>query len=214
MRLLFTGCGRSGTGYVAKLITEAGLVCGHEWAFNPFRAGYWGSFEAESSCLALRAVEDGMINYDCLVVHLIRNPLAVIRSVIGVGLLDQNPPRYKAKYTAWLCANTPQCFAPHLSPVTRAALYWLFVNQRAENCIDYRLRVEDINELDLREISEIIGKPLDATALDRVSKNTNGGQRDDSITWEDVLASLNPTQRRHFESMAERYGYAHHLATA
>lgn len=27
---LITGCGRSGTGYMAKMFTENGIFCGHE----------------------------------------------------------------------------------------------------------------------------------------------------------------------------------------
>lgn len=212
MRLLFTGCARSGTGYMAKLITEAGLVCGHEWAFTPFKAGEWGLLKAESSSLALRAVEDGLVG-DCLVIHLIRNPLEVVRSVVGRDMFNQSPPRYKAKYSAWLCANVPQCFEPCLSSVTRAARYWLFVNQRAENCIGYRLRVEDIDAKALEDISDVIGVPLDVTALERVGTKTNSGERDESITWDDMLSSLPPLRRNHFESMAERYGYARHPAT-
>ncbi len=42
-RFVITGCGRSGTGYLAKLLEGLGCPCGHEALFNPARLGWTDS---------------------------------------------------------------------------------------------------------------------------------------------------------------------------
>ncbi len=39
-RFIITGCGRSGTGYMATLLERLGCPCGHEALFNPARLGW------------------------------------------------------------------------------------------------------------------------------------------------------------------------------
>jgi hypothetical protein len=94
-RLLVTGIGRSGTGYVAKLLTEAGLPCGHEsiYTANTTRPPDWGDRLAESSWFAAPWIHK--LPEGTSVVHLVRNPIDWCASWVGTVW----PPRGSAKAT-------------------------------------------------------------------------------------------------------------------
>src|SRR5690606_41523338 len=71
MRVLITGTGRCGTGWMAGALTAAGAPCGHEAAFTARRHGDCDCV-AESSWLTAPYLDrlDG-----AYVVHLLRDPL-------------------------------------------------------------------------------------------------------------------------------------------
>ncbi len=208
-KLLFTGCCRSGTRYAAQLMIAGGLRCGHEKAFTRQAVCDWGDMQAESSSFALRAVESGMTT-ECFVVQLVRNPLEVVRSVCGLGIFNDAVPQRHVEYVPWIAANCPQSFRPGDSPLTRATIYWALVNQRAENQTMSRLRVEDITELHLSDISNITGLAIDPTAIHRVRRDINRrpSKSDNEPSWSDMITSVKDPIRSHLERMIERYGYA------
>lgn len=76
MRVLITGTGRCGTGWMARALTAAGAPCGHEAAFTARGHGDC-DWVAESSWLAAPYLDrlDGVY-----VVHLVRDPLKTIAS--------------------------------------------------------------------------------------------------------------------------------------
>lgn len=86
MTVLCTGVGRSGTAYMAAVLTAAGLPCGYEQIFNVDRlAGKgsceqprWGDAVAESSWFAVPWL--GNLPKDVFVVHLARHPLRWLES--------------------------------------------------------------------------------------------------------------------------------------
>lgn len=74
-RLLVTGIGRSGTGYMARVLTEAGLPCGHEalYGADTARRPGWQNRRAESSWYAAPWI--GSLGPSTLIVHLMRHPV-------------------------------------------------------------------------------------------------------------------------------------------
>lgn len=72
------GTGRSGSGYIAKVLTEAGFPCGHEEWYNPFGIHREGLFADSSWCALAPEFEDTVRNTE--VWHQIRNPFDVIAS--------------------------------------------------------------------------------------------------------------------------------------
>jgi hypothetical protein len=77
--LLITGTGRCGTQFMAEWLTRSGVPCGHEAVFS-YR-GYTSQPDlvADSSWLAVPYL--GLVT--CRIVHIVRNPLDVVRSFMG-----------------------------------------------------------------------------------------------------------------------------------
>lgn len=87
-----TGCGRSGTGYLAALLTAAGRPCGHEAFFQPDTLVVPPAFRAprgDASWLAAPFVS--RLPRGTVVVHLVRDPLEVVRSHLGIGFFSMGP---------------------------------------------------------------------------------------------------------------------------
>lgn len=105
LKYLVTGLPRSGTVYMARLLTSMGLMCGHESIFTPDGLNYaietlkgkktantsyvsldqelWFNPQlqiAESSYLAAPFLDHECLN-NCSIIHIIRNPLKVISSI-------------------------------------------------------------------------------------------------------------------------------------
>lgn len=104
-----TGVGRSGTGYMAALLSSIGFRCGHERVFTPFldRAPTRGTFSSDSSWLAgpfVRQLPAGTV-----VLHQVRDPLAVVRSMLGTRFFDETfrlPVPQRARRLAFVAKST------------------------------------------------------------------------------------------------------------
>ncbi|MCB0909178.1 MAG: hypothetical protein KDB63_18895 [Nocardioidaceae bacterium] len=78
-----TGCARSGTTYMAALLSGIGLRVGHEVVFGPRTRRFegWQGQHGDSSWLAAPFLDQ--ID-DALVFHQVRHPLKVVKSLVGV----------------------------------------------------------------------------------------------------------------------------------
>jgi len=85
LKFLVTGTGRCGTGYIARLLTESGLLCTHEKVFGP-RGIEKPSRKplGDSSWLAAPYLN----NFPGPIIHIVRHPLAVLNSLYGTGLFS------------------------------------------------------------------------------------------------------------------------------
>ena len=123
MRVLITGTGRCGTGWMARALTAAGAPCGHEAAFTARRHGDC-DWVAESSWLAAPYLDrlDGVY-----VVHLVRDPLKTIASraatppsgpaCLGMaGSPSTTPPTSCAATAGWNGRRGTGCAGPASSP--------------------------------------------------------------------------------------------------
>lgn len=133
LKYVVTGAGRSGTGYMSKLLTSVGIPCGHEQVFGldgmrdtPYQAG--------SSWLAMPWLAD--LAADVRVIHLVRHPVKAISSLLTVRALQTEP------YAAFIRRHVPR-LVEWKTDADRATYYWLKWNQAVEAHADYRHRVED-----------------------------------------------------------------------
>jgi hypothetical protein len=79
-----TGCARSGTAYMAAVFSRLGLSCGHEVVFGPRTRRFdgFGGQHGDSSWLAAPFL--AQLPDDTLILHRVRHPLKVVRSLLGV----------------------------------------------------------------------------------------------------------------------------------
>lgn len=94
MKLLFTGTGRCGTGYIAELFRRLGVNADHELTFgihNMPRIDYAipGNISVSSSWLTVPFLEQiKRDNPELYIIHLVRNPEDVIKSFLGIGFFN------------------------------------------------------------------------------------------------------------------------------
>jgi hypothetical protein len=87
INILVTGTGRSGTGYMSRLLMSAGLPCGHEeiisFLVNLVRLLNQDEKIGESSWHAAPLLHLPFFN-DTTIIHAVRHPLNVIQSLRGI----------------------------------------------------------------------------------------------------------------------------------
>lgn len=170
LKILVTGTGRCGTNFVANLLTSIGLPCGHEAFFGP--KGIDFAMEAisdkqkpENSEISKRGeiLSDGMKlvadssymaapfigEFDCPVIHVVRNPIEVISSFLSKPFLyfmSPHPtmPEYRFVYEEFIYKHLPE-LAQKMPKSDRAALYYIRWNEMIEHSgrVELRHRIED-----------------------------------------------------------------------
>lgn len=85
-KFIVTGCGRSGTGYIASRIHETGVMCGHENVFTTKGFQGWQNFQGDVSWLAVPFLEE--VNGETPILHIVRNPKYVVKSFYRLGLFS------------------------------------------------------------------------------------------------------------------------------
>lgn len=93
MKMVVTGTGRCGTGYMAKVLSGAGLPCGHEEVFGPHGWNPHSKLPADSSWLAVPFLPVLEMAH-CSIVQVYRNPGAVISSLLGIKFFS-TPSAYR-----------------------------------------------------------------------------------------------------------------------
>lgn len=193
--LLVIGCARSGTGYIATLLKQAGFPIDHErvgknglsaWTMTvPVDKVPWGPRNPNSFCFTH-------------IFHQVRHPLKVISSAYT------SEPKISWQY---IIDHVPEITweDPHL---VKCAKYWYYWNLMAAERAEWSYRVEEIANV-LDEFERRLEITLDRTALDRVPKNVNtrlGGRK--HFTWNDLRLALDPELFENIQLLAEFYGYS------
>jgi hypothetical protein len=187
--------GHSGTGYMARLLSSAGIPCGHESVFG-INVESRPELRADSSLFAVAHL-DHPIAAGAKLIHLVRNPLKVIRSwhYAGFGWTGAS------KDPAWSRRILRQ-FGLQL-PMTRdmegLAWQWVRWNQLIDKVApDAQLvRVEDRSDI-LQQLKLKASTPWDDPAYNAKPGATNAPE----VTL-DQLGDAAPAVK----AMAERYGY-------
>ncbi len=143
---LVVGTGRCGTGYCSKIFTDAGRNCGHEAIFTP-KGPVRSNLEGDSSWLAVPWLH--ALPTDIKIVHVVRNPLKVLRSWLfdQHNVISLNPTQVSKIYSDYMLYYYD--IESQETAVDKAAFYYLECNRAIETCITeqhrpYRLfRVED-----------------------------------------------------------------------
>ena len=212
-RFLVTGCGRSGTGYVANLLTALGLPTGHEAIFNPVNLRgdevVWPEeLPGESSWLGAPFL--GCLPPETVVLHQVREPVAVVRSFLRIRFFETPSP-----YLDFAVEHFPELESG--PPEERALRYWIGWNQLVELATElgagayHRYRLEDVDAPLVEEILRALDQPLDSDRVREVVEksprdyNSRGAKATDTITWSDLERLPLAAEAR---ELAARYGYA------
>lgn len=227
-----TGCPRSGTLFTAEALSRLGHRCGHEQVFNAFVTAEFsfGSAEGDVSWLAapfLHRLPEGS-----LVLHQLRDPLAVVTSLLGQRFLQTRPHplmllRYRLQYHRIRVArpitnpvfirfadrHCPGIFDFDDEP-TRCAYFWSEWTERvarAETLPDVsyrRFRIEDLDGPTLLDLCHQLGG---TQTLDEVEKvraelgtTTHRARQVDRITLDRIT---DRSVRDRLVEVAGRFGY-------
>lgn len=173
--LIVTGCGRSGTGYAAALLTNAGVECGHEDVFT-------GRLDtrpvltegADSSWFALPY----LAAQDAYVVHQVRHPLQVVASWLANRSLES---RFVRRFLSRWC---PQALAES-TPARGVLRYWVDWNQRAASKCAQQWVVDQITPDALGHALAESGRPTRhaKAAVDQTPREVNTKATVTPISW-------------------------------
>jgi hypothetical protein len=184
--------GYSGTKYLARLLSAAGVICGHEAVF---RHQVWPQrrLRADSSLFAVGHL-DHPVAKGAKLVHLVRNPLDVISSWIDNGT-DANNEHWARQFFA----------VPEGKSTEDYARRWVLWNEAIEAAADKHggecvlVRAEDqlgiLDALGLRRPEGFVSNP-----------RTNTKRRDGSEKTKVTLESLG-AEGPAVAALAARYGY-------
>ena len=141
-KIIVAGTGRSGTGYMAKLLTANGIRCGHESVFTQWGPKPWRSYRADSSWLAVPHLRDW--KDEALIVHHVRDAASVLRSWFfdWPSIFNVEGRHKNNRYAQYLYQYYPDILDGE-KPQDRALLYYIMCNRLCEEYSDCFFRVED-----------------------------------------------------------------------
>lgn len=201
--LLITGCGRSGTAYVAAVFQRLGLRATHEKFFN-LTAHQWlpNHMGVESSWLAVPHLHG--VPSDVVIAHQVRGPFAVVRSLLGFGFFSNT----HSPYRDWLYEHEPD-IAEQSNDIDKGLLYWIRWNQRVEKHAVVKHRLEELNADKIQMLAKLAGHPVSlvdvAAVCTAIGTRHNARQRAN-------LSKADVRERPLYEKvkkLAENYGYGH-----
>ena len=170
MKILITGCGRSGTGYMAKLFQAAGLDVGHE------KEGLQGT----SDWHAIGWPIAKLMQYDHII-HVWRDPLLCMRSL----------PDIKDHSWKYISNHIP-VIAEEESTTIRAMYYWAIWNMWSYQLVQRYPRSFSVNVTEAGESAPLVwllqqyGDGIKG-AFETVSQSYNTrGPYDQEVTWKQL----------------------------
>jgi hypothetical protein len=205
MKFIVVGTGRCGTGYVSKVLSKAGLPCGHETVYTiKGKVAPKRPLMGDSSWLAVPKLLD--LPYESTkIVHIVRDPLKVFRS----WLFDQNnvislePTSINSPYNKYIRTTYPDIDRQE-TQVDKAAIYYIQCNQNIVSYTKERrletklLRVED----NPSDIIEWLGGKTQVN----FKKWTNYNSRNSGVAGDDdVLLLLK--QSKYYEELVDAFSF-------
>lgn len=197
--VIVTGCSRSGTAFMADLLTQGGVPCTHEayFGFPFFGCTYREGAIAESSWLSapfLKREKDR----GALIIHIVRHPLKQISSMAHARSMEDH------NFRSNLYTMTKELFLPTLRRLRLEDRYlynWLKWNAMGEQYADFTYRLEDIVK-NPKGLFDDLGIPVDGIKFDTKKKNSYSNVK--QYDWSDFRDCLYYDELIH---NAHRYKY-------
>jgi len=231
-RFVVTGCARSGTLFMAESLAKLGHACGHEQLFTPETRSLPSFREAQGDVSWLAAPFMRDLPPGTVVLHQVRDPLANLRSMLGVRMFQTKPhpfmqARYRlqyyrirfarpitnARFVRFAAEHCPGVFELP-DEASRAASYWVRWNRMIEaadardDLVYRRYRVEDLDDQLLAELDQLLGGSASvadtARVLGELGTSTHRARQVDALGF-GAIADV-PT-RDALAALALDYGY-------
>lgn len=193
---VIAGTGRSGSGYIANLLTEAGIRCGHEQWWNP-HGHLTPHLVGDSSWLAV----PDLPNYGGHIFHQIRHPKAVLSSLLNGELFDHRDGLWYEFKAAWVDMTG--------DPVVDALNFmadWYRRIDEANPVLEWR--VEDVGPELIDKICGVLNVAPDHALIERAFRRipTDFNKHPDGpgVVWADLP---DIEARAYIEQVAARFGY-------
>jgi hypothetical protein len=201
-----TGAPRSGTGYVANVLQVLGVDCGHEQYFNPWKvtiAEARESFEVWGDASWMAAPFLMTLPKSVKVIHLVRNPVDCIRSILGTGQLE-TPNDYRS-FAARHCWGNEDLWPTDARRVAAAMSFWARWNEIIEESgrAIYTVQVEQVPEQVPGILASINGGIPSTNASIAVARAVPKDVNTKKYTHADEVGGLSEECR----NMGLRYGY-------
>ena len=230
LNYIVTGTGRSGTVYMARVLTDLGIPCGHESIFNQEKdnnviSRFFGKMKptiskvsdnygwvdlsqlkADSSYMAVPYLNRPSIN-EIPVIHVVRNPFAVISSfVMDLGYfknMANNPFNVEGHWEEWIFTHNPELNLT-LDPIERACIHYVTWNERIEKCKeDRKYWFQRVEEPFPNEFFGFLGMPIKTVGFKNKKINSKK-KRTRDFTADDIP---NGPHKDKFLELVKRYGY-------
>jgi hypothetical protein len=193
--LLVTGCGRSGTKYIAACMCASGLEFGHECLKRDGLSAYPWVFNLKDHCVWMPPKGNQQFKH---VFHQVRHPLKCISSWIANVPLDR---------VAW--AYIEACI-PEInnqdSLTIKCAKYWYYWNLAAEKISEFTYQVEEL-EKHLDYFEKTLGITMNRELIRDISKKTNTKLYCSDLSWDYFERELDPELFSAIVNLARKYGY-------
>ena len=204
-KFVIAGTGRSGSTWIADVLTAAGLPVGHEDVFGARGPVEWPPHLVGDSSLYAAPFLD---RWGGLVFHQVRHPLDCIGSLVGWGLPSTPNTQgiggeFVWEHLGWRSGGQQQ--------VTDSARYWCDWNEMCERGARYvRYRVEDADAVTIHQLMRVagrdapVGRVREALAVHRpLDYRAHNDRAPHAIDWSDIPEP----ERGRVLRQAARYGY-------
>lgn len=210
-----TGTGRCGTKFVSKLLTSAGVKCGHEaifthrglgYAYQLVMGGHWQGLQADSSWQAAPYLQDDLLR-STPIIFLMRHPQAFIESVMKIWPEGGHTP-----WTKFVNAVIPGARNYDDDRPTWLAYRYAKWVQLIEAHLQHREHIQFNIEREPDELVELLGEHgiIDLAQVDRsqLYKNRKCNTQLKGKPHVITLADIKDTRvRDDMLETAARYGY-------
>jgi hypothetical protein len=181
LKYLIVSCARSGSGYMNKLFNENGIKCGHEKIFDTIIRQNIHKNEAESSWLSAPFLHL-LLNNDCKIIWLKRNPIHVIKSLLELNSF--NAERFLSSPYVKHKVNNTESVRKENDSLTNCINYYIEWNELIQKNINgknyIKVKLEDI----IDKKSVILFDKEFKTVNEKINTKTESKR---SIIYEDEL---------------------------
>jgi hypothetical protein len=204
---------------MAALLSECGLVAGHEKVFTENRFNGWSGYEVDVTCWVPHHMDPSselQLWNGTLVLHQVRNPIDVVNSDGAHWehlLADIFYPGHRSIYEQ----EDHKCFPELLKesdPLKKAMAYYVLQNTAIEKLKPFmRYQVEKVDKSLVAHLMLLLGKEVSMdrieTALRKVPKNLNAlPEYVCRSLWNYVFNDMPETNYKDLiAEMLGRYGY-------
>lgn len=191
--IVITGCGRSGTTYSSKVLSELGIAIGHERLKKDGISSWF--LASKRKQVPLGPSLDDLKKYDKLIIHQVRHPLSTISSLLALG-----KPSWK-----FLSEEIPINYAED-SKILRAMKYYYYWNLQAEKIAMVRIKAEEFNDVIipiLKDFKMQINEKKNITLNETTKVNT---RKHEILTWADLYQE-DEELTYNIKRLSKKYGY-------